>query len=53
MNSVQMGAAVLRAAEPQIAVVVVTHPNDAQQVGGISREPAVVRTARSYPPQAG
>ena len=35
----------LRSAQPQVAVIVVTDPHDAQQIRGISRKPPVMRTA--------
>src|SRR5579872_1093356 len=34
----------LRPAQPQIAVIVISYTNDAEQVRRISREPAIVRT---------
>src|ERR1700730_8681250 len=39
------GGGSLRTTEAQIAIVVITDPNDAEQVGGASRDPAVVRAA--------
>src|ERR1700722_2627092 len=34
----------LRPAQAQVAVIVITDPNDTQQIGGVSREPAIMRT---------
>ena len=45
MNSAQMGAASESSAETQVAVVVEAHPNDAQQIAGVSGEPTIVGAA--------
>src|SRR5208337_3194435 len=40
------GGGSLRAAQAKVAVIVVSHPDDAKQIAGVAGEPAVVRSAR-------